>query len=202
MKRNKDPQLCKEILELATKEELCAFIMDQLDGNHWMQTDIYLEFLQKVPQRPGKMNKYKPVIQELFIDQNFDDLIDEIPPFCNKNDHGTLHLDTMDQWLRKAKYFSDVQNYTESILICQAILDVFSSWFYTQKKLVQIMINSDYYQEPIDILKKLLPNINKEELNDLFNYCQSEILQPKYISTTLNKHFKDLLTQISMTREM
>ena len=40
MKTNKDPQLCKEILELATKEELCDFIIDQLDGNHWMQTDF------------------------------------------------------------------------------------------------------------------------------------------------------------------
>jgi len=104
----------------------------------------------------------------------------------------------MDLWLNKADNYLKQANLSETILICKACLEEFAEWYSKQSGEFIHYIESYYFHKPFKILEETVQKLSEKDIQDLLNYCKSEILKPKYKSADLVNDFNNLIKKMSI----
>ncbi|MDR1338679.1 MAG: SWIM zinc finger family protein [Prevotellaceae bacterium] len=191
-------QTTKELLNEVSLQELRDFVVRQAGYNPDLDNAIRLEFAHKLSgklieesDKNGK-NPYSAILREGLEEASLD-----IELNCGNDyyeyDEGSLDLDTMDQWLKKARDYVEAKNYAEAILICKACIEEFAKWLKnTDLEIVEYTDFYHYENAPFEIMERIAESPDTDA-KQLYDYCLSEMNKDKYSKTAFDG-FNDLLT--------
>jgi len=87
-------------------------------------------------------------------------------------------------------------NPEEAILICKACIEEYATWLEETDCDVLDYIEPHYQEEPFAILNQIL-SMPEIDYKGLFDYCKSEMLEPKYKRTDMGDSFSELFMKLS-----
>ena len=173
------------------QKELCDFIAKQAQYNPQLKNAILLEFTHRASKKEtASDNNYSQLLRDALDGVYFDH--DDIG-----YDDENIEIEVLDQWLDKAQNHVKQNNPNEALLICKACIEEYASWYEEGDCAVLDYIDVSYQERPFDIINQTLsmPGIDYKEL---FDYCKSEMLKPKYKGMEMYDGFSELFMNLSV----
>ena len=180
----------EELLQNVTHKKLVNFIVSHAKYNPEFTNKLLLEFLQ---QAPGKQeNSYSLALRNSLkdIDLDYDDMYED--------ENLSIEMDVLDEWFTKARQYISQKLFDEAIAICKACIEEFAEWLDEIEEDYLNFIDSMYMETPFELLSEIAsnPEINSHEL---FEYCLSQIEEPKYSASGMDDNFNHLLANLVKT---
>jgi len=181
----------EELLQNVTHKKLVNFIVSHAKYNPEFTNKLLLEFLQ---QAPGKQeNSYSLALRNSLkdIDLDYDDMYED--------ENLSIEIEILDEWFAKAKEYISQKRLDEAIAICKACIEEFAQWREGIDNDIIDYIDPIYMETPFELLTEIasIPEINSHEL---FEYCLSELDEPKYSASGMDDNFNDLLAKLVRTK--
>ena len=181
----------EELLKNVPPKELFDFIVRQTQCNEKFRIAVFLEFSHIINyKKENNVSKYNKLLRNALADLYFD--YDDI-----ESDDDIIEITVLNQWLDKAQNYINKKEPNEAILICKACLEEFTTWMDETYCAVIDYINPIYAESPFDMITQTLSmqGVNHKEL---FDYCKSEILKPKYRKMGISNRFNALFMKLSV----
>ena len=195
MAKNKDNPKEKtisieELLQNVPHKKLVNFIVSHAKYNPEFTNKLLLEF---VHQSTGKQkDNYAMVLRNALagIDYDYDDLYEY--------QENSIEIDVLDELFTKATEFITQKRFDEAIAICKACIEEFAEWMEQLDGDTIDYLDPVYSERPFELLSEIAsnPEINSKEL---FEYCLSEMDEPKYSASGMDDNFNDLLAELPRT---
>ena len=179
----------EQLLKEASQQELYDFIVRHAQYNPHFKNTVLLEFAYKIKKKDT--NNYNQLLQDALDGIYFDD---EDIQYGHYED--ILEIDVLDRWLHKAQEYVKQDNPQEAILICKACIEEYASWCEEQESHIVEYVDIGYQEKPFSILTQTL-SIQGTDCKELFDYCKSEMLKPKYKGTEMEYCFGRLFMKLS-----
>ena len=183
----------EQLLKDVPQKELLNFIVRHAQHNPQFKNTALLEFSHTIKKKnTDNVNNYNQLLQDALDGLYFD--YEDIE-YGHYDD--VLEIDALDRWLDKAQKYADDNNPEEALLICKACIEEYASWYEEQNSDVAEFVDIDYQEKPFRILTQIstMQGIDRKEL---FNYCKTEMLNPKYKGTEMTSGFNALFMKLSV----
>lgn len=180
--KHNEPNI-KELIKNISYDELRSFIITQTKYIPELLDAILLEF---VPRINNKNNfAYTEIIGRGLESVEFDKY-----DYCS----GNISIDVLDMWIQKAWSCAGQKQYNDAILIAKACIEEYAQWLYESEADNGYEIDSKYHFQPFKILSE---TVQKNDEQDLQNYCLSEMKKEKYSRSAFRDYFQRLLEDLS-----
>jgi len=194
-KDNKYEITLEQLLKDVSADELRDFVIKQAQNNPQLKNAFFLKFANTANQKNVKVssvtNPYTQILQSALNE------FDVAPDYDNSYyDEYLIEIDVLDQWYDKAEEYVNAHNPVEAILICKACIEEFADW-YEHEDIEIEYIDSIYMEKPFEILKQTL-SMPGTDCKELFDYCKSEIVKPKYKHAGMDRYFDRLFMELSL----
>ncbi|MDR1339866.1 MAG: SWIM zinc finger family protein [Prevotellaceae bacterium] len=198
-------QTTKELLNEISAQELRDFVERQARYNHYLDNAIRLEFAHKLTGKlSGKSdengenpNPYFAILRESLEEASLDIELNYGEDGDYYDYDALFDLETVDQWLEKARDYVKDENYTEAILICKACIEEFARWSkYTDSEIVEYIDSYSYENIPFEIMGQIAASPDTDA-KQLYDYCLSEMNKDVYSESAFNR-FNDLLMTLAV----
>ena len=177
-------------------DELRDFIINQTQYNPQLKNAFFLKFANTANKKKVKVstvtNPYTQILQsalnEFVVDTDYDN---------SYYDEYVIEIDVLDQWFGKAEEYVNAHNPVEAILICKACIEELASWYEYEEDIEIEYIDSIYIEKPFEILERTL-SMQGTDCKKLFDYCKSEMVNPKYKHAGMDRYFNHLFMELSL----
>lgn len=180
----------EEIVKNTSHHELIEFIIGQAKYNPQLTNTILLKFSHK-SNLEGE-NKYRLILRKALKKVHFDH--DDIYDYHEDS----IAIDVLDEWLEKAKGYLAQKDYKEAVAIAKACIEEYAGWMENTDSDIVDYIDPCYRDTPFEILSEATSKTDIN-LNELFQYCKTEMVKPKYDSTGFCDHFNHLMKELAGT---
>ena len=109
----------------------------------------------------------------------------------------SMDLYLMDYLIEKALNYVAQNKFDQAILICKTCIEEYTPWVNFDEHRSSDVIKLDYQTMPVEILEMILFMEEGEYKEKIFNYCKSEIVNPKYQDTLVYHYLADLFMESS-----
>jgi hypothetical protein len=183
----------EQLLKDVPQKELYDFIVRHAQYNPQFKNTVLLEFFHQVEkQETSDVNNYNQLLHDALDGIYFD--YEDIE-YGHYDD--ILEIGVMNQWLKKAKEYTDQNNPKEALLICKACIEEYASWCAEQEDAIVEYVDIDYKEKPFDILRQIY-RAQEIDCKELLNYCKSEMSHRKYKRAGMDDYFSDLFMNLSV----
>ena len=149
-----------------------------------------MEFAHKANKKEAvSANNYTQLLRNALNGVYFD--YEDIGYDCD-----SLEIDVLDQWLDKAQNYVKQNNPSEAILICKACIEEYAVWLRESDCEVIDYVDESYLYRPFELLIQTL-SMQGTDCKALFDYCKSEMQNPKYKGIIYN-NFSELFMKLSV----
>jgi len=181
----------EQLLKDVSQKELYDFIVRQAQYNPQLKNTILLEFAHKIKKTDTTINNYNQLLQDVL-----DGLYFDYEDIEYSDGYDSIEIDALDGWLKKAQDYVKQNNPEEAMLICKACIEEYATWLNETDCDVLDYIEPYYQEEPFAILNQIL-SMPEIDYKGLFDYCKSEMLEPKYKKTAMEDNFSELFMKLS-----
>lgn len=180
----------EELLQKVPHKELVNFIAVQAKYDPELTNKLFVEFLHMTTGK--KEDNYAMVLRKALetIDYDFNDLYEY--------QEDSIEIDILDELFAKASQFISQNRFDEAIAICKACIEQFALWVEELDEELFDFVDPNYTDKPFELLSQIAskPGVNAD---DLFQYCKSEMDQPKYSNLNVDGNFHGLLVELALT---
>jgi hypothetical protein len=186
-----------KLLRNVPQEKLYKFLVQQASGNKKLTNTILIEFADNVTEnyKNNCNNPYSVILRETLRNTKVRN-----ENYYRYENRDGIEIEAFDQILIKLKKYFDQKNYHEVVLICKACIEELSKWLMKKsRKFDDIFefIDYEYFDIPFKLLGDIVEN-SRVDLNELYDYCRSEIRNSKYEGIGIFTKFNDLFLKLSL----
>lgn len=178
----------EDVVRKIPSQDLQEFVIRFGLHNTSFQQAVLLKFTPL--QEQSGSGHYSEIIRSALknVDFDYDDIYDY--------HYESFEIDALDQWLSKAREYTEQGNYSEAVLIAKACIEEYAEWTETIDFDLDGYISEDYVYEPFEILEKAYEDgyLNVEEL---LGYCRNEAGKEKYKSASMEEMFDNLIMDLT-----
>ena len=186
---SRDESTISRLLDEVSKKELVDFLVRQARYNPDLANTILLEFAHTINKKD--VNSYPEIIRKALSPLRFG--YEHIGA-----DEDCIEIEVLNQWMDKAQNYIDLNNPVEALLICEACIEEYASWYEKQDSDIADYFDPYYEEKPFELITLLLPVLPETAKKELFDYCKSEMTKLKYRKTAMFDFFNDLLMELSV----
>ncbi len=178
----------EELLRNVPHKELIDFIARQAKFNPDFTNKILLEFLHKSNNK--QESNYAGILRKALQKVHFD--YDDLYEYLDD----VIEIDILDEWFAKAKEYISQNRFDEAISICKACIEEYAEWMEEIENDIIEYIDITYQEKPFQLLSEIAskPEIN---INELFQYCITEMRKKKYADSYMYDGFNNLLMELA-----
>ena len=180
----------EELLQNVTHKKLVNFIVSHATYNPEFTNKLLLEFLQQAPGNPE--NIYSLALRNSLkdIDLDYDDIYEY--------QEDSIEMDVLDEWFSKAREYISQKRFDEAIAICKACIEEYAAWLEEIDDEIIEYLDAAYMERPFELLTEIAAS-SEIDSSELFEYCMSEMDEPKYSASGMDDNFNDLLSNLVRT---